>query len=308
MRIINKIKAVLCNPLYLGELIWRRVFSRIIKNDKLYLQVRYFLCTHKKLHLKNPKLFTEKLQWLKIYNRNPLFTKLVDKYEVKGFIEQQNLDGIKLIPTLGVWDVFDDIDFEKLPNRFVLKCTHDSGGLIICKDKENFDVDYAKKKINHCIKRNYYQWTREWPYKNVTPRIIVEEYMEEYGKTDLTDYKFFCFNGKAQYCQVIADRRTDETIDFYDREWNHQPFIGLAIKCHNATIRHAKPQCYSEMLASIDKLAGLINSPFVRIDLYVINSVIYFGEITFFPGGGNGAFRPKEWNKILGEKIILNED
>lgn len=307
---IMKLKAILLKLMHPYEVAERllRALSPAIKNDELYLKIRYFLCTHQKLHLDSPLTFSEKIQWLKLYNRNPEFTKMVDKFEAKEFIKELNIPNLKIIPTLGVWNKFEDIDFEKLPNQFVLKCTHDSGGLVICKDKSTFNLKTARKKINHSLQRNYYQWTREWPYKDVIPRIIAELYMEEPDNPELKDYKFFCFNGMAKYCQVIADRHSDETIDFYDRDWKHQPFIGLRPTAHHALTAHHVPTKYKQMLNIADALATRICSPFVRIDLYNINEIIYFGEITFFPFGGHGTFKPHEWNKKLGNLIAISDN
>ena len=151
-----------------------------------------------------------------------------------------------------------------------------------------------------------YWWGREWPYKNVKPRIIVEQYMEDVETAELRDYKFFCFNGRAEYCQVIADRNTDESIDFYDRAWNHQEFIGLLSTAHHAPTAHHTPETYDKMVELADCIAKEVNSPFVRVDFYNVNEKIYFGEITFYPASGFGSFKPVEWNKRLGDLIVLN--
>lgn len=281
--------------------------SWMIKNDETYLRIRNVICNGQKLRLDPPISFSEKIYWLKLHNKKQEFTKMVDKYEVKKWISSI-LGEEYLIPTLGVWNNFDEIDFESLPNRFVLKCTHDSGGLVVCKDKTTFDLKKARKKIKKSLRRNYYLWTREYPYKDVKPRVIAEKFMEDEEYDDLTDYKFFCFNGKAKYCQVISNRNTDESIDFYDRDWNHQPFIGLLntdCRIHYALKEQKAPECYSKMLEIADSLALKINSPFVRIDQYCVRGQIYFGEITFFPAGGNGKFMPLEWNEKIGSMIDL---
>lgn len=185
-------------------------------NDEKCLGFWYKYRFGTRLNLKNPKTFNEKIQWLKLYDRNPLYTTMVDKYEAKKYVA--SIIGEEyIIPTLGVWDKFDDIDFDKLPNQFVLKCTHDSGGLAVCKDKKVFDINAARKRINRSLKRNFYWIGREWPYKDVRPRIIAEQYMENSdGRTELSDYKFYCFNGKPEYCHVISDRTQNETMDFFD--------------------------------------------------------------------------------------------
>ena len=296
---LAKIKKKISNPYILAELLLRRMFSGLVKNDELYLRARYFLLSRKKLKITPPISFGEKLYWLNLHNHNLAFSMMVDKLAAKAYAASV-IGEEYIIPTLGEWDSFDDINFADLPNQFVLKCTHDSGGLVICKDKVRLDVKSARNKINQSLRRNYYQWTREWPYKNVKPRIIAEQYMQDDENEDLIDYKFFCFNGRAEYCQVIANRHTDETIDFYDRDWKHQPFIGLLPTAHHA------PKDYSRMLHIADTLANDIKSPFVRVDLYYIRERIYFGEITFFPYGGNGTFRPSEWNLTLGKMIDLD--
>lgn len=277
--------------------------------DKHYLQIMFFLQLGKILHFKNPVLFNEKLQWLKIYNRHTEYSLMVDKYSVKDFVA--NIIGREhIIPTLDVYDKPEDIKWEKLPNRFVLKTTHGGGnkGIIMCNNKDTLDKVDVLKKLHFSLKQNLYRNCREWPYKNVKPRIIIEQYMVNGDDTELKDYKFYCFNGKAEYCQLIADRSTNETIDFYDREWNHQDFIGLFglnSKASFAIKQEEKPSNYSEMLIIADKIAAKINCPFVRIDLYNINAEIFFGEITFFPLSGFGSFTPQEWNKKLGDLIIL---
>ena len=237
---------------------------------------------------------------------------MVDKYEVKEYVASIVGDQF-IIPTLGVWDSFDEIDFDALPEQFVLKCTHDSGGLVICKDKSKLDLKVAKKKIQKSLKRSYYWVGREWPYKNVKPRIIAEAYMQdskmndlkEY-KNDLTDYKFFCFNGDPKYCQVIGDRSVSETMDFFDMNWKIQPFTKRTLS--GAEFLHSmnleKPKHFDEMVCIAKKLAGTM--PFSRIDLYEINDKVYFGEITFFPNSGLfNRFSPDEWDLKLGKMIAL---
>lgn len=272
--------------------------------DAIWLKVQYRIKMKQRLNLKTPKLYTEKLQWLKLHDRNPLYSILVDKYEVKQYVKE-HIGAEYVIPTLGVWDHFDDIDFDLLPDQFVLKCTHDSGNVWICKDKSTFDMLGAEQKLEASLSNNFYWWTREWPYKNVKPRIIAEIYMSEASSSDLVDYKFYCFNGRVEYCQVISNRSTDETIDFYDRQWLHQPFIGLNPKAHHSASLQEKPEDYTKMLEIADKLSTDICSKFSRIDLYYINKKILFGEITFYPNGATGCFVPNEWNHILGDMIKI---
>lgn len=185
--------------------------------DEKYLKILFKYLMGKECNFDNPQTYSEKLQWLKIYDRNPLYTQLVDKYEVRKFIEER-IGSEHLIPCLGVWNHFDEIDFNKLPNQFVLKCTHDSGGLIICKDKSTLDLKQARKKIEHCLKRNYFLNHREWPYKDVKPRIIAEEYTVDESGYELKDYKIFCFNGEPKAMFIATDRGTDTKFDFFDQE------------------------------------------------------------------------------------------
>lgn len=272
--------------------------------DKLYLQMKYKRDYGISINWDLPVRFDEKMQWLKLYYRNPIMCKLVDKYEVKSYVAEK-IGEKYVVPTLGVYDSFSEIDFSLLPDQFVLKCTHDSGGLVICRDKSQLDMLKAKSKIEKSLKRNFYYLMREWPYKSVKPRIIAEKFLSEEGKFDLTDYKFYCFNGVPKYCQLITNRSSREAIDFFDENWIHQDFVGLNPLCKNNPLckMMKKPDNYEEMLS----LARLLseNFPFVRVDFYNLNGQIYFGEMTFFPAGGFGTFTPEEWNYKLGEMIVL---
>ena len=305
---MNNISTFIKNPerILLGLL--KR--SGFLFSDRKFLELRYLLENKERLNLNEPKTFTEKIQWLKLYNRKPEYAMMVDKYEAKKYVA--SLIGEEyIIPTLGIWDKFEDIDFSKLPDRFILKATHSSHASIVCKDKRTFDIYDARKKFHRFLKTNPYIGYREWAYKNVKPRIIAEQFMENKGEKDLTDYKFFCFNGEPRYCQVIRDRSENETIDFYDTEWRHQEFTGLnpvAKTGLNPVAKTglnpvAKPTDYSRMLKIASRLSE--GMPFVRIDLYEINGKIYFGEITFYPAAGFGTFTPKEWNRKLGDMIQL---
>lgn len=287
---------------------FRAIDAINIKNilpDKIYLKIKYYKENGTKLDLSQPKTFSEKLQWLKLYDRKPLYTTLVDKYAVKQYVGKI-IGEEYIIPTYGIWENFDDIDFSTLPKQFVLKCTHDSGSIVICKDKESFDFYNAKRILCKAMKRNYYWSGREWPYKNVKPQIIAEKFMSNYSDNDLTDYKIFCFNGQAKYCQVIANRHSNETIDFYDEDWIKLPFIGLTQ--YTQKVQHSQsvqcaPHNYRQMLHFASILSD--NIPFARIDFYEIEGKLYFGEITFFPTGGTGHFEPDEWNYTIGDLIEL---
>lgn len=286
---------------YIARLINSLSFRGYLKwlPDELFLKIIFRLKMGYRLDLNNPKTFNEKIQWLKLYDRNPLYTSLVDKYEVRQFVKEK-IGEEYLIPLLGVWDNFDDIDFEALPNQFVLKCTHDSGGLVICKDKSKLNIPAAKKKINACMKRNYYWVLREWPYKNVKPRIIAEQYMEDEPGKGLKDYKFFCFDGIVKAMFVATDREVHQTkFDFFDADFNHLPF-----KQHypnNVKINLVKPAGFEQM----KKLASVLTAgfPHCRADFYDINGEVYFGELTFSHFSGLESFEPPEWDLKLGKML-----
>lgn len=275
--------------------------SRLIP-DKLYLKIVYYCFLRKRLNLKNPKTFNEKLQWLKIYNRKDEYTKMVDKYEARFFVACK-IGKEYLVPLLGVWDSANEIDFDSLPEQFVLKTTHDSGGVVICKNKSTLDKENIKHFLKKHLKNNYYYDWREWPYKNVKPRIIAEKYLKESNSDNLKDYKIYCFNGVPKYCQVISDRYTHETIDFYDMEWNHQNFVGLTKNVHNAKYTHTKP-VNLDLMINFSKILSK-NIPFIRVDFFEVNKKLYFGELTFYPASGFGEFYPSKYNDILGDMIML---
>ena len=276
--------------------------NRLFPNDVTYLKLIFKCFMGRKLNLDNPQTFSEKLQWLKLYNRKPEYTQMVDKYAVKEYVA--NIIGKEyIIPTLGVWDRVEDIDFDALPNQFVLKTTHAGGGngVVICRDKSQFDYKAAQKKLNKSMKTNPYFTLREWPYKNVPHRIIAEQYIDN-GDKDLFDYKFFCFNGEPRLCQLISGRESKMCIDFYDKKWNHQPFHEPKIYPFSKHINKV-PENYEKMWNLSEILSK--NIPFVRIDFYEVNSRVYFGEITFFPTSGIGGFDPIEWDYTFGSWIIL---
>lgn len=272
--------------------------------DRLYLKIWYWRKIGKKLNLKAPKTFNEKLQWLKLYDRKPIYTTMVDKQEVKKYVS--DLIGEEyIIPTLGVWDKFDDIDFKFLPERFVLKCTHDSGGLVICKEKSLFDTGGARKKIEQSLKKNYYKSGREWPYKNVKPRIIAEKYMEDEEDKELRDYKFFVFDGEVKALYIASDRdkkNTETKFDFFDVDFNHLDFTN-AHPC--ADILPHPPKNFEQMKVLAKELGKGI--PQVRVDFYEVNGKIYFGEMTFYHMGGMSPFDPPVWDEKFGEWIKLPE-
>ena len=268
--------------------------------DKLYIQLYYFAEFKKFCNLKNPKTFNEKLQWLKLNDRKPEYTMMVDKYEAKKYVADIIGDEY-IIPTLGVWDKFDDIDFDKLPDKFVLKCTHDSEGLVIVKDKSKLNIAAARKKINSCLKHNFYYIGREWPYKNVKPRIIAEPYLVDESGYELKDYKIFCFNGKAEYVEVDFNRAIQHKLNPYDLDWNPLNFCDKSKNDYSADIK--KPERLTDMIATAEKLSS--NMKFLRVDMYSIYDKFYVGELTLYPGSGFIAFEPEEVDLKLGEKLQL---
>ena len=272
-------------------------------SDYNYIKLIYWMYLDEKLNLRNPKTFNEKIQWLKLYDRQSEYTTMVDKYEVKEYIKKIVKDkDLYVIKTLGVYNSFDEIDFNKLPKQFVIKCTHDSGGVVVVKDKDKLDKVAAREKIENSLKCNYYWKGREWPYKNVKPRVIVEEYMEDKKLHELRDYKFFVFSGKMELMFVASNRQGegDTYFDFYDRDFNHLDIINGH---PNNPKTPSKPKNYEKMILLAEKIAG--NKPQVRIDFYEINGVLYFGEITFYHWGGFVRWEPEEWNQKLGELIKL---
>lgn len=288
------------------DLFWRLMLP--ICPDKLWVLHKYKLVFHKPLNLDNPQGFNEKLQWLKLYDRNPLYTTLVDKYAVKDWVAER-IGREHIIPTLGVWDKFDDIDFDSLPNQFVLKCTHDSGGLAIVTDKNAFLADdeaggqkgitVARKKLTKSLKRNYYYLGREWPYKNVPPRIIAEKYMVDESGTELKDYKVHNFDGEPKLISVDYGRFTEHKRNLYGTDWS---FIDAQIQ-YQKDANHVidRPKTLEKMLECAKVLSRGI--PYVRTDFYSIDDKVLFGEMTFYHGSGFEKFSPEEFEKKLGELI-----
>ena len=295
-----KIKKALRDPYYACSLLLNRV-GRFV-SDENFVKWTYYLTFRKKLDLDNPQTFNEKLQWLKLNDRHEEYTQMVDKYEAKKYVA--NLIGEEyIIPTLAVYDSFDEIDFDKLPNQFVLKCTHNSGGIIICRDKASLDVPKARKQMTKWLKKNPFWTNREYPYKNVKPRIIAEQYMEDESGYELKDYKFFCFSGDVKYVFVATDRgKVDEEtkFDFFDMDWNHLPFTNGH---PNNPDPIGKPENFEEMKALACKLSK--NMPHVRVDLYNISGRIYFGELTFYHWSGLTPFVPEKWDFEFGKCISL---
>lgn len=270
-------------------------------SDAAFLKLKYWLIFRKKLDIKNPKTFSEKLQWLKLNNRKEQFTHLVDKYEVRKHITAKIGDEY-LVPLIGVYDQVGQIDWNALPRRFVLKCTHGSGYNIICADKDKLDIANAKKKLNKWMKMNWYWNGREWPYKNVTPKIVCETFISD-GENTPDDYKVLCFNGVAKLIEVHMDRFGNHAQDFYDENWNKTKIS------QDGTISnqiYTKPQQFNKMIQLSEKLAFGI--PQIRIDWYIVGQQLYFGEITFFDGSGLDPFDHEPDDQLLGSWIDLHHE
>lgn len=276
--------------------------SRFIFSDILYLKVYYYLKMGEKLQLNPPNTFNQKLQWLKLNIRNPEYTELVDKLAVRDVIRRE-MGEEYLIPLLGVWDSFDEIDFDKLPNQFILKATHDSGSYTICKDKLLFDKNVAENKLSKCLKQNFYYILREYQYKNVKPKLIAEQYMYDESGAELRDYKFYCFNGIPKVLLIASGRASDMVFDFYDMNLNRLRYVPGKHGVMNDPIVHIPS--FDKMKEIAKKLTK--NMIHVRLDLYNIRGRIYFGEFTFHDGGGMNDI-PKEWDLWLGDLIRLPID
>ena len=274
--------------------------------DDEYLKMMFKARVKRELDLENPVRLSDKLQWLKIYDRNPEYSKMVDKYEIKKIVADK-IGAEHVVPALNVWDKAEDIDITNLPDQFVLKCTHDSGGFVICKDKANFDLDAAKEKLGGRLKRNYFYGDREWPYKNVKPRIIAEPFIDTLGKPDSVEYKLTCYHGKVVFttiCTGIAhDELKNRKNDHYDRDWKPMPWYTFYEP--SGEVLAKKPEYIDEMIEMAEKLSEGI--PYLRVDFYRHEGRIYFGEVTFYTWGGFLIFEPDEWDIKLGEMLELPE-
>ncbi len=271
-------------------------------DDESYLKKKYMIRFGKKLDLENPQTYNEKLQWLKILVRNPSYCKMVDKNESNKAVAE--IIGEEYIfPTLGVWERFDEIDFDSLPDQFVLKCSHDSGGIAICKDKNSFNKLQAKKKLEKSLSQNYYWHGREWPYKSIKPRILAEKYMEDESGYELKDYKIFCFHGEPKMIQVDYDRFIGHKRNLYTVDWQ---YIEASIQYPTDPNRIIqRPQALDEMLSLAKRLSkGFVH---VRTDFYCINEKVYFGEMTFFHESGFAKFQPESFGLTMGNWLDLSE-
>lgn len=284
----------------LKSCIWK--LMRICLNDEYYLRLKYRRIVGDRLNLKHPESYNEKLQWLKLYNHRPEYTILVDKYLVKAYIAKK-IGEQYVIPLLGVWDSFDEINFDELPEKFVLKTNHNSGnGVFICRDKSSIDLDSLKKKISESLNDDYYKETLEWPYKDINKKIIAEQYIEDAASPYLTDYKLFCFNGVPKIAYISKDSADHPTTDFFDMDFNPLP---IKMRDPNSEVKPSKPDEFEEM----KRLASVLSEgiPHVRVDFYLVDGKIYFGEMTFFHCSGFAKVYPEEWNLKMGGWINLPE-
>lgn len=297
-KVIKKLADIYHNPFKIIYLPGISTACKVLEDEK-YVKLMFRALTGTKLNLENPVTFNEKLQWLKLHDRNPLYVKMVDKFEAKKYVA--NLIGEEyIIPTLGVWNRFDEIDFDTLPERFVLKTTHDSGGIVICNNKSQLDVLAAKKKINKSLGRNYYFAGREWAYKNVKPRIIAEKYKVD-KNGELNDYKVFNFNGEPRLIQVDFNRFSNHKRNIYDTKWNYIPVQIEYPTDPNHIIE--RPDVLEEMLGLSRKLST--NIPFLRTDFYIVDEKIFFGELTLYHGNGTENITPNSYNYAMGEWLKL---
>lgn len=274
--------------------------------DKMYLKIQFYLRMGYPLNLDKPRSLSEKIQWLKLYNRNPLYTSLVDKYEVKRIVAEK-IGSEHIIPTIKVWDNADMIDWESLPKCFVLKTTHGGGnyGVVICKDLDAFNKADAVARLKRAYKQNIYQTLREWPYKNLKKRILAEQLMVQNDGTGLVDYKFFCFNGQPRYLYLSQYQRDGGAVKniscFLSLDWELLPYRWKDEPIQ--TELPPKPRNLEEMISVAQKLSEQL--PLVRVDLYSINDKVYFSELTFYPSSGLNPYDLREWDYELGDLLIL---
>lgn len=278
----------------------KKVMGRL--PDKIFIQLKYIYIFKKALNLKQPKTFNEKLQWLKLYDRKNIYSSLVDKITVKDFVKSR-LGEDCVIPTLAIFDNVDDIDFDALPSQFVMKTNHDSGSVIRCKDKASFDMWDAKRRLKKALNKDYSIHSREWPYKNISRKILIEKYIVDESINDLIDYKVFCFNGEPKFIELDYDRFTNHGRTIYDMDWNIIP-VTYRYK-HNENKYFNKPKELSIILNYSRELSKSI--PFVRVDFYIVNNQVYFGEMTLYPLSGFGKFNPEIYDIKFGEILNLEE-
>ncbi len=294
----------ICHPhITLQNLLWR--VAPHISNDAFYIKLKHWIVFGRPCNLKHPKSFSEKLQWIKLHDRKPVYHQMVDKVEMKQFVTERLGEGY-VIPTLGVWDNFDDIDFASLPNEFILKNTNDSGTYYICRDKSELNIEDARKRLSATWGRDYYVYSREWPYKGLQHRIIAEPLLHDEKSPYLLDYKFYTFNGKPELFFIATDRLAKDglKIDFFDTQGKHLDI--------NQEHYRGNPQCppIPNNLSKMVELAEILaqDTYHLRVDFYEVNDKIYVGELTFFDGGGFVRFTPKEVDLKYGKMIKLPID
>ena len=269
-------------------------------SDRTALKAAFRHRIGKKLNFKAPVTFNEKLQWLKLYDRRPIYTTMVDKFAAKKYVADLIGEEYVVSALGGPWKSFDEIDFDSLPDKFVLKTNHDCGGVVICRDKATFDREKARAFLSKHLKRNYYWSCREWPYKNVKPCIFAEEFLEDGSGDAIYDYKFFCFGGEPKIMYLSRDRSEDPRTDFFDMDYNH---LDMRMKDPHADVLPEKPERFEEM----KRLAAVLSQgiPHVRVDFYMIGDRLLVGEMTFFHCGGFVSVKPESWNRKMGDWITL---
>lgn len=276
-------------------------------SDEDFLRRKFKICMGRELDLDHPKTLNEKLQWLKLYDRRPEYTMMVDKYLVRDYIREK-LGEEYLIPLLGVWDSPDEINFDALPDKFVLKCNHNSGlGMCICNDKSKLDIQKVKAELRKGLAQDYYLTSREWPYKDVPRKIICEKFMSNRGEADLKDYKIQCVNGKIDHIFVCVGRSDPQNIRYYyfDEAWNYLPY-SINERCDAELLQSLKPATFSKMV----EIANILSTglPEVRVDLYEINGKTYFGELTFYTQSGFDTSITHEADCEIGERFVLPKE
>ena len=297
-------KAVTHPKLLAGYLLTKNAAR--ISDDRKYIQWKYWLTFGEKCDLDNPKTFQEKLQWIKLNDRKPIYHQMVDKYDAKRFIAER-VGEEYVIPTLGVWDRFDEVDFDSLPNQFIIKNTHDSGTYFICKDKSKLDIKEVRKRLLiDSRKEDYYVFSREWPYKGLKHRIIAEPLLNDKRSKYLTDYKFFTFNGEPRFFYVTSNRGREGGLkeDFFNLDGELLD-INQYGYCNN-NVTPELPKKISEMI-DISRILSR-DTYHLRVDFYEVDDRVYCGELTFFDGGGFSPFTPSKYDRILGDWIKLPID
>lgn len=279
--------------------VWVRNAIGKYLSDETYIKWVYRINNGEKLNLDNPQTFNEKLNWIKLFDRNPQYTRMADKYEAKEFVSNRLGTTDYTVPCLGVFNSFDEIDFDKLPDRFVLKTTFDSSGVFVVRDKSKFDKENAKNRIAKSMKSDYFIASREWPYKNIPHRLIVDQFLDNHTEHELTDYKFWCFNGEPKVVYV-TNKGANICENFYDMNWD-------VLDINHGFPRHqpefSKPEAFEEMRELARKISYGV--PFLRVDFFYIEGKVWFGECTFFDWGGMRSFKSKEWDKKLGSWLTL---